>query len=67
MPGDLALFDSPGGDPVEHVEIVREKLSDTVYSTIGGNTGGGMVARNDHRSTLGTFRIVGFARPPWKK
>ena len=51
------------------------KLSDTRYSTIGGNTSsgngspndGGMVARHDDRSTVGPFRIIGFARPPWKK
>jgi hypothetical protein len=74
-PGDLALFDTPGGDPAVHVEIVRERLSDTRYRTIGGNTSsgaagsqsnGGMVAARDDRSTVGGFRIIGFARPPWK-
>jgi hypothetical protein len=58
-----------------HVEIVRRKLSDTTYSTYGGNTSGGitapgvggdMVARHDDRSTQGAFHIIGFARPPWK-
>jgi hypothetical protein len=75
MPGDLALYDDgPGGDPVVHVEIVRKRLSDTRYSTYGGNTSsgngsqsnGGMVARHDDRSTMGGFHIIGFARPPWK-
>jgi len=74
VPGDLALYDTPGGDPVVHVEIVRERLTTTRYSTIGGNTSagngspndGGMVARRDDRSTVGQFRIIGFARPPWK-
>jgi hypothetical protein len=75
MPGDLALYDDhPGGDPVVHVEIVRKRLSDTRYSTYGGNTSsgngspsdGGMVARHDNRMTTGGFHIIGFARPPWK-
>jgi hypothetical protein len=74
-PGDLALYDTPGGDPVVHVEIVRMRISETRYSTVGGNTSsgngspndGGMVAMHDDRSTVGHFRIVGFARPPWKK
>ena len=75
QPGDLALFDTPGGDPAVHVEIVRERLSDTRYSTYGGNTSagdgsqndGGMVARRDDRATVGAFPIIGFARPPYKK
>jgi hypothetical protein len=74
-PGDLALFDTPGGDPAVHVEIVRARLSDTRYSTIGGNTSagdgsqndGGMVARRDDRATVGAFPIIGFARPPYAK
>lgn len=74
-PGDLALYDSgPGGDIAVHVEIVRAQLSDTRYSTFGGNTSGGtpgsqsnggMVARRDDRSTVGGFHIIGFARPPY--
>ena len=75
QPGDLALFDTPGGDPAVHVEIVRERLSDTRYATFGGNTSaadgsqndGGMVARRDDRATVGAFPIVGFARPPYKR
>ncbi len=74
--GDLALYDKdgPGGDLACHVEIVRKKLSDTKYSTIGGNTSsgvsgsqsnGGMVARHDNRMTTGAFKIIGCARPPW--
>lgn len=75
-PGDLALFDDgPGGAIAVHVEIVRAQLSQTRYSTYGGNTSGGssgsqsnggMVARHDDRSTMGGLRIIGFARPPWK-
>ena len=73
-PGDLALFDTPGGATAVHVEIVREQLSDTRYSTYGGNTSagdgsqsdGGMVARRDDRATVGAFPIIGFARPPYK-
>jgi hypothetical protein len=75
QPGDLALFDTPGGDPAVHVEIVRERLSNTRYSTYGGNTSagdgsqndGGMVARRDDRATVGAFPIIGFARPPYKR
>jgi len=74
-PGDLALFDDgPGGPIARHVEIVRARISQTQYSTYGGNTStgngspnnGGAVARRDNRSTMGGFRIIGFARPPWK-
>ena len=75
QPGDLALFDTPGGAAAVHVEIVRERLSDTRYSTFGGNTSagdgsqsdGGMVARRDDRATVGAFPIVGFARPPYQQ
>jgi hypothetical protein len=72
--GDLALYDDgPGGDPVVHVEIVRKRIDATTYATVGGNTSsgdgsqsdGGMVAAHDHRSTMGGFHIVGFARPPY--
>jgi hypothetical protein len=72
--GDLALYDDgAGGDPVVHVEIVRERRGGTTYSTVGGNTSsgngspsdGGMVARHDNRSTQGGFHIVAFARPPY--
>ena len=72
-PGDLALFDTPGGDPAVHVAIVEKKLSDSSYQTIEGNTsagdggsqsnGGGVFRRV--RSTQGNFRIIGFARPPY--
>lgn len=72
-PGDLALFDTPGGDPAVHVGMVEKKINATTFSTIEGNTsdgpggsqanGGGVFRRQ--RSTQGNFRIVGFARPPW--
>src|ERR687889_2353400 len=73
QPGDLALFDTPGGDPAVHVGMVEKKLSATGYHTIEGNTSSGSGGSQDNgggvfrrqRSTQGTFRIVGFARPPW--
>lgn len=71
--GDLALFDTPGGDPAVHVGLVKRKLGSRVYGTVEGNTssgqsgsqseGGGVFARE--RSMDGNFRIIGFARPPW--
>lgn len=72
-PGDLALFDTPGGDPAVHVGMVEKPISATTYQTIEGNTSSGSAGSQDHgggvfrrqRSTQGTFRIVGFARPPW--
>jgi hypothetical protein len=77
IPGDLALYDDdgPGGKVAVHVELVRKQINMTTYSTYGGNTSpgvtggqadGGMVARHDDRSTTGGFRIIGFARPPYK-
>lgn len=73
QPGDLALFDTPGGDPAVHVGIVEKKLSSTTYSTIEGNTSSGSVGSQSEgggvyrrqRSTQGNFRIIGFARPDW--
>lgn len=74
-PGDLALFDTPGGDPAIHVGMVEKRVNATTYMTIEGNTssgssgsqseGGGVYRRR--RSTQGNFRIIGFARPPWPK
>jgi hypothetical protein len=73
QPGDLALMDTPGGDPAIHIGIVEKKLGIGRYQNIEGNTssgdggnqsnGGGVFRRQ--RSTQGNFRIVGFARPPW--
>lgn len=73
QPGDLVLFDTPGGDPAVHVGMVEKKINDATYQTIEGNTssgsggsqseGGGVFRRQ--RSTQGHFRIIGFARPPW--
>lgn len=72
-PGDLALFDTPGGDIAVHVGLVEKADGGGTYQTIEGNTssgstgsqanGGGVFRR--HRSTAGIFRIVGFARPPY--
>lgn len=74
-PGDLALFDTPGGDSAVHVGIVEKRLSTSTYQSVEGNTssgpggsqanGGGVFRRE--RSTAGTFRIIGFARPPWRR
>jgi len=72
-PGDLALFDTPGGPTAVHVGIVERRMGGGTYQTVEGNTssgdggsqsnGGGVFRRQ--RSTVGNFRIVGFARPPW--
>ncbi len=72
--GDIACFDPEvDGDQVIHVELVRERLAHTRYSTFGGNAGtsdgnpadGGGVVRRDDRWVEGPHRIVAFARPPW--
>lgn len=73
-PGDLALFDTPGGDPAVHVGLVVNQVSATSYNTVEGNTSSGSSGSQDNgggvfrraRSTGGTFRIIGFARPPWE-
>lgn len=72
-PGDLALFDTPGGDPAVHVGMVELKLHASSYQTVEGNTSSGSGGSQDNgggvfrrqRSTQGSFHIVGFARPPW--
>lgn len=72
-PGDLALFDTPGGDPAVHVGMCKRKLTSSTYATIEGNTSSGAGGSQDNgggvffrtRSTQGSFRIIGFARPPW--
>lgn len=71
-PGDLVLFDTPGGDPAVHVGMVVKRLAEGRYLTREGNTSsgtgsqsdGGMVAERDRTSTT-AFRQAGFARPPW--
>lgn len=68
--GDLALFDTPGGDPAVHVGIVRERISSSTYDTVEGNTGNQSQSEGNgvytrRRSTNGSFRIIGFARPPY--
>lgn len=72
-PGDLVLFDTPGGDPAVHVGMVLRRISEGHYRTREGNTSsgtggsqdnGGIVAERDRVSTP-AFRMVGFARPPW--
>lgn len=71
--GDLALFDTPGGDPAVHVGLVLARLDASTYDTVEGNTSSGSGGSQDNgggvfkrrRSTGGTFRIIGFARPPY--
>lgn len=78
-PGDLALFDSPGGDPAIHVEVTKRVLGPGRYNTIGGNTsrqgasgsmsnGGGVFEHTDRMVYAAgrTFYIIGFARPPFQ-
>ena len=72
-PGDLALFDTPGGPTAVHVGLVEKQLSSSSYQTIEGNTSSGNMGSQDNgggvfrrtRSTQGMFRIIGFARPPY--
>lgn len=72
-PGDLALFDTPGGPTAVHVGLVEKQLSSSSYQTIEGNTSSGSMGSQDNgggvfrrtRSTQGMFRIIGFARPPY--
>jgi hypothetical protein len=72
-PGDLVLFDTPGGDPAVHVGMVLKRIAHGHYLTREGNTSsggggsqdnGGVVAERDRVSSSG-FSMVGFARPPW--
>lgn len=74
-PGDLVLYDSPGGDAAVHVGMAEKRIAAGHVQTIEGNTSsgpggsqanGGGVFRRDRVSTPG-FRIVGYARPPWPK
>lgn len=73
QPGDLALFDTPGGDIAVHVGVVEHPVAAGQYQTIEGNTSSGVGGSQDNgggvfrrqRTTSGNFRIVGFARPPW--
>jgi hypothetical protein len=71
--GDLVLFDTPGGDPAVHVGMVEKPMSSTHVDTIEGNTSSGSGSQSDgggvfrrERVSSSAFRIVGFARPPWK-
>lgn len=74
IPGDLVVFDTPGGDAAVHVGMVVKKLAPGHYLTREGNTsppsssgsqanGGGVWERD--RISTSAFRMVGFARPPW--
>lgn len=72
-PGDLVLFDAPGGDPAQHVGMVEKVIAAGHVVSIEGNTSGGSggsqdngggVFRRDRVSTP-SWRQVGYARPPW--
>jgi hypothetical protein len=72
-PGDLILFDTPGGDPAVHVGLALERLGpghwrDREGNTSSGRSGsqdnGGVVAERERVSSP-AFRMVGFARPPY--
>lgn len=62
-PGDLALY---GADGAEHVELVHARTSATEYLTIGGHRDGSdLITRSSAPPATG--RLIGFARPPWKR
>lgn len=71
--GDVALFDTPGGDPAVHQGLVLQRLGEGHYRTREGNTSSGVAGSQDNGGTVAerdrvstpAFRIVGFARPPW--
>jgi hypothetical protein len=73
--GDLVCYDEPGGVVGEHVGVVLKRVGEGHYLTVEGNTSppagsgsqanGGGVWQRDRVST-DSFRMVGFARPPWK-
>ena len=67
-PGDLALFNWPGGQFVDHVEIVAKNLGGGRLLCIGGNTGmggrqnnGGGIYEQERRTGL-----AGVARPRYR-
>ncbi len=65
-PGDLVLFaGEPGDADALHVEIVRAQLASDCYSTYGADRRA-TVGRHD-RPLTGALRIIGFARPPWRR
>lgn len=67
-PGDFALFNWPGGEFVDHVEIVVRNLGDGRLECIGGNTSEGTLNNNGG----GIFRqirrtgLAGVARPRYR-
>ena len=81
-PGDIAFFDFPGGDKVDHVGIVVKDNGDGTVTTVEGNTSpekkpkasqanGGEVcirtrAYKQNRKGL-AITIIGFGRPKFKK
>lgn len=81
-PGDIAFFDFPGGEKVDHVGIVVKDNGDGTVTTIEGNTSpekkakgsqanGGEVCvriRAYKKNKLGKeITIIGFGRPKFKK
>lgn len=67
-PGDFALFNWPGGEFVDHVEIVVRNLGEGSLECIGGNTSKGQLNNNGG----GIYRqvrksgLVGVARPRYR-
>lgn len=81
-PGDIAFFDFPGGDKVDHVGIVVKDNGDGTVTTVDGNTSpekkkkgsqanGGEVCiriRAYKKNKTGRdITIIGFGRPKFKK
>ena len=81
-PGDIAFFDFPGGDKVDHVGIVVKDNGDGTVTTVEGNTSpekkkkgsqanGGEVCiriRAYKKNKTGRdITIIGFGRPKFKK
>jgi hypothetical protein len=73
---DIANLQRAARDVLECRRLGRASVSSRDYSTYGASTSsgsrgsecdGGTVARRDDRCTVGPFRIVGFARPPYTR
>ena len=78
QPGDIAFFDFPGGNNVDHVGIVIHDNGDGTVTTVEGNTSdtgsqsnGGEVLmkvrgyRKDNKRNMPQF-VVGFGSPKFK-
>ena len=67
-PGDVVIYDFPGGGPTDHCGIVENAFGDQV-TAIEGNTGSGNDANGGQvqRRTRHTGLIVGACRPRYEK